>query len=478
MLSTRTKIVATLGPSANEPDVIEKLLRAGLTVGRVNMSHGSHAEHGARIVNFRKACESARLPGALLVDLCGPKIRTGTWPGGAPIPVREGDEVVFVSAGIEPRPGEIPTSIPGLHRDVRVGEPVLVEDGKIRLRAVRVMDGRVAARVEEGGAIAEKKGINLPGTDLSVPAISEKDLKDIAFAVEQGVDFVALSFVRKAQDVAGCREAVRKRGADIPIIAKIETPAAIENLDAILEESDGVMVARGDLAVEVSTAKVPLLQKEIIRKANRRNRLVITATQMLESMIDKSTPTRAEATDVANAVLDGTDAVMLSGETSVGKNPVAAVATMATIAREVENSPFFLERDEWAYSNDDDSRGLSISHAAVVACREYKAEAIVAFSESGKTAILLSKFKPKVPIFACTPHAATMRRMGMAWGTEPVQVPFGRSTDEMIAAGERVLLEKRLLQPGAKVIVTAGTLTAAGGTDMMKVLRLGQGTGR
>ncbi|MCU0723818.1 MAG: pyruvate kinase, partial [Planctomycetes bacterium] len=470
-----TKIVCTLGPACHEPDVLEKMLRAGMTVGRVNFSHGSHEEHGARIANFRTACGRSGIPAGILLDLCGPKIRTGTWPGGAPVTVKAGDSVTFVSAGVEAKPGEIPTSIPGLHRDVRAGEPVLVEDGKIRLRAVRVLEGRVVAEVEEGGAIAEKKGINLPGTALSVPAISEKDRKDIGFGVEQGVDFIALSFVRKPQDVLDCREEIRRRGGDIPIVAKIETPAAVENLDAILEATDGVMVARGDLAVEVSTARVPLLQKEIIRKSNQRNRVVITATQMLESMIDKSTPTRAEATDVANAVLDGTDALMTSGETSVGRHPVTTVATMATIAREVERSPFFLEREQWSYSEDDDTRGLSIAHAAVVACREYKADAIVAFSESGKTAILLSKFKPKVPIFACTPRPATVRRMGLTWGTEPVQVSFGRSTDEMIAAGERALLERGLLKPGAKVIVTAGTVTAAGGTDMMKVLRVGQG---
>jgi pyruvate kinase len=422
---------------------------------------------------LRSASTDAGRPCAVLLDLCGPKIRIGVLPGGGPLLLEPGDEIALVSEGFVPGPGEIPTTYPGLHADVKVGNAVLLADGRIRLRALKREEGRILTRVEEGGRLSERQGINLPGTDLSTPALSEKDLADLAYGADQGVDFVALSFVRKPGDVTACREALQRHGSSAPCIAKIEKPEAVERLDEILDASDGVMVARGDLAIEVSTARVPLLQKRILREAGRKALLAITATQMLESMTEKSLPTRAEAADVANAVLDGTDALMLSGETAVGRHPALTVRTMASIASEVEASPFFQERRARAFSEEDDSKDLSIAHAAYVACREFKADALVVYTESGSTARILSKFQPEVPIFALTPHAATLRRLQLVWGTEPIRIPFEKSVSDMIRAGEKTLLERSRVRPGDKIIITAGAVQVAGGTDMVKVSTVG-----
>ncbi|MHC4779679.1 MAG: pyruvate kinase, partial [Planctomycetota bacterium] len=352
---SRTKIVATLGPASSEPAVLESMLEAGLGVARINMSHGSHEEHASRIANLRSASESTGRTCGVLLDLCGPKIRTGEVEGGGCLQLLEDTSVTLVSSGYECVEGEISTNYPFLHADIRPGDTILISDGKIRLHALEASEGRVVAKVEEGGDLPSRQGINLPGTDLSTPALGEKDLADLAFGVEQGVDFVALSFVRHPQDVIQCKEALSRLGSSAPCVAKIEKPEAVDRLVDILKVTDGVMVARGDLAIEVSTARVPLLQKEILRQASRRSLLAITATQMLESMTHKTLPTRAEAADVANAVLDGTDALMLSGETAVGRHPALAVKTMASIAAEVEKSPFFLERAPTAFSEEDDS---------------------------------------------------------------------------------------------------------------------------
>ncbi|MHC5079058.1 MAG: pyruvate kinase [Planctomycetota bacterium] len=470
----RTKIVATLGPATDGPKTLEAMLREGLSVVRINMSHGTHEEHSRRLAALHLAGQATGRTFAVLVDLCGPKIRTGALEKGEPRLLTPGAEVTLVSAGFTPAPGEIPASYPHLHTDVRAGEPVLLSDGKIRLRALDAGDGRLRTRVEEGGLLNARQGINLPGTDLSIPALSEKDRKDLAFGVQQGADYVALSFVRAPKDVEACKAALAEESSRAQVIAKIEKPEALTQLEAILDVSDGVMVARGDLAIEVSTPKVPLFQKEIIAKANQGNRLVITATQMLESMVEKTLPTRAEATDVANAVLDGTDALMLSGETAVGRHPALVVRTMASIAHTVEQSPFFREKATRSISDEDDSRDLSIAHAAFVAYREYRAEALIVFTESGKTARILSKFKPDVPLFALTPHAETLRRLALVWGVTPVRIPETANVGEMITSGQQALLSSGILRGGEKVIITAGATRVAGGTDMLKVCRIGK----
>ncbi len=469
----KTKILATLGPASSGPAVLEALLRAGMGSARLNMSHGTHDEHARRVDALRDACKATGKACAVLVDLSGPKIRTGPLPGGTPLTLRRGDRLVLVSAGYETGPDEIPTTYADLHKDVKPGETLLLSDGWIRLTAENAGTGKVVARVEEGGRLAERQGINLPGTDLSTPALTEKDRVDLAFGVSLGADYVALSFVRKPEDVRACREASVRLGSKAPIIAKIEKPEAVSNLEGVLAESDGLMVARGDLAVEVSTSAVPILQKEIIRMANLRKKLVVTATQMLESMTSRRLPTRAEAADVANAVLDGTDAVMLSAETAVGKHPAVVVETMASILLAAERSRFFSGREATPYSEEDDSESLSIAHAAFTACREYHAEAVVVFTESGATARVLSKFKPDVPLIAMTPLEETARRLSLVWGAVPVLTRFESSLSDTIRNAEKSLLESGLLGAGAKVVLTAGAVTAAGGTDMLKVGRLG-----
>jgi pyruvate kinase len=463
----RTKIVATIGPASRDAQILEELVRAGADVLRLNFSHGTHDEH-ARVVRTAREIE-ARLgqPLALLQDLSGPKIRTGRVAGGQ-IELPDGARVAITTdESVVGTPELISTTYDALPRDVRRGDSILLDDGNLELRVLTVSSDRVECEVLDGGPLRSHKGMNLPGVRMSVPALTEKDRQDLAFGLEQGVDFVALSFVREASDVDELRDLIRALGHDVPVIAKIEKPQAVDNLEAILQAADGVMVARGDLGVEIGTEEVPTVQKRIIRAANEGGRVVITATQMLESMIDNPRPTRAEASDVANAILDGTDAVMLSGESAVGRFPIETVETMARIANFTE------EHDATAPELRPRGRGTAITRSlarvAASVADELGCKMIVAFTESGTTARLASGFRPRVPVVAVTPDDGVARQLALWWGVHPVRAEYVESSDELLAVGEDRLKERKLVKSGDTILILSGHSSAAAATNMLRV---------
>ncbi len=467
-----SKIVATLGPSTDTPDTLRKLFDAGVDVFRLNFSHGSQDEHAARIRAVRALATELGVYAGILLDLQGPKIRLGTFAGGGCV-LQDGQLfTITTEAGVTGSCDRATTSYPDFARDVKTGDPVLLADGSVRLRVLS-SDG-VAARceVESGGPISDRKGINLPGVTLSTHSMTRKDMSDLAFGLEQGIDMVALSFVRKAQDVLRLRVFLDERESKIPVIAKIEKPEAVQNLSSILEEADGVMVARGDLGVELPVEKVPFIQKAIIRRARKYGKFVITATQMLESMIENSYPTRAEVSDVANAIYDGTDAVMLSAETSAGKYPVAAVQMMARIALEAENSIRARGFQEPPTINNDSHADI-LAHAAYQTARAASVAAIVVFTRTGASARLVSRFRPPVPIYAFTSSEATARQLSVVFGTRPVLAPDVKSTDEMLGQVEAMLVDRKWLKPGDVVVFVAGQpIGWPGTTNMMKLHRI------
>ncbi|HYS05021.1 MAG TPA: pyruvate kinase [Candidatus Dormibacteraeota bacterium] len=471
----RTKIIATLGPATATPTALTGLLRAGVDVVRLNMSHGDHAAHARAIATTRRAAADLGRPVAVLADLQGSKGRVGSLAGGRPLVLRRGDVVTLTPRRVPGRPGLIPTSHRGLARDVRRGDPILLDDGRIELIVLRSRGQDVVVRVLAGGLLHEHKGMNLPGTDLTGGALTSKDRADLEFALRHGVDYLALSFVRSAGDVERVRRLLGRRGRRVPLIAKLEVRRAVERLPEILHAADGVMVARGDLGVEVPLERVPVLQKWILQEANRAGVIAITATQMLESMVEQPRPTRAEASDVANAIFDGTDVVMLSAETASGKFPLRAVAVMDRIIREAEKSGL-----HWPARSAGPPPGAglevrAVAHAAVDAAREWGARAIVVYTQTGETARVLSKLRPPCPIMALAPTEQARRRMALWWGVLPLAMRFSRSTDRMLRDGERALLAARLLKRGARVVVVSGTSPQAGATNLMKLHRLGEG---
>jgi pyruvate kinase len=463
----RTKIVATIGPASRDSRVLEGLVQAGVNVLRLNFSHGTHEEH-AWVVKAAREIE-ARLdrPLALLQDLSGPKIRTGRVAGGE-IELRDGARVAITTdESVEGTPDLISTTYRALPLDVKEGDRILLDDGNLELRVIEVARKRVECEVVDGGPLRPNKGMNLPGVRLSVPALTEKDRRDLAFGLEQGVDYVALSFVRGAADIEEIQDLMHSLGHDVPVIAKIEKPEAVENLAAILELTDGVMVARGDLGVEIGTEEVPTVQKRIIAAANTAGRVVITATQMLESMIDNPRPTRAEASDVANAILDGTDAVMLSGESAVGRFPVEAVETMARIADYTEK--------HHASAADRNPRGpgpgitRSLARVAASVAAELGCKIIMALTESGVTARLASGFRPGVPVVAVTSNQAVCRQLALWWGVVPVRRQEAESSDELQATGEERLKARGLARKGDTILILSGQSTIAAATNMLRV---------
>ncbi|MBI1854095.1 MAG: pyruvate kinase [Planctomycetes bacterium] len=468
--SGRTKIVATIGPATATPARIEKLIRAGADVLRLNSSHGTEASREGLFRAARRASARVGSGTAILVDLQGPKIRTGPLEGGVPFRARVGDRLVVTTRPIVGRPGLVSTGYRRLAREVSPGDRILVADGAIELRALSVSGPDVACRVVVGGMFGERKGINLPGVRTRVTIPTAKDLRDLRLAVEWGADLIALSFVRGPEDVRRLRCALGRHA--IPIVAKIEKPEAVLHLDAILDECEGVMVARGDLGVEMPVERVPLLQKEIIRRANAHVRLVITATQMLESMMDNPRPTRAEASDVANAVLDGTDAVMLSGETAAGKFPIEAVRVMDRIVRATEAGAATSRANENVLAIDG-SVYRATAHAACTAALESRARAIVVFTTSGRTAQYLAKLRPCVPIVAVTPSESVRRQLAIAWGVTAVVARTGRTTDALLRAGDAAIRQSRILRRGDPVVVVAGTTPVRGATNLLKVTRVG-----
>jgi pyruvate kinase len=465
-----TKIVATIGPASRDPRMLERLVRAGANVLRLNFSHGTHEEH-AEVVRAAREIE-ARLgqPLALLQDLSGPKIRTGRMKGGE-IELRSGERLsITTDESVEGTRELISTTYHALPRDVREGDLILLDDGNLELRVLGVAHGRVETEVVDGGPLGSHKGMNLPGVRMSVPALTEKDRGDLAFGLTQGVDYVALSFVRQAADVEEVKSLIRaaELGHDVPVVAKIEKPEAVENLAAILAVSDGVMVARGDLGVEIGTEEVPTLQKKIIAAANAAGRVVITATQMLESMIENPRPTRAEASDVANAILDGTDAVMLSGESAVGRFPVQAVETMARIADFTEQNAVASTREN-ARKGPGTAITRSLSRVAVSVANELGCKRILAFTESGITARLVSGHRPRVPVVAVTHEEAVCRQLALWWGVVPVRAELSESSDELLVQGEARLKAEGLARAGDTILILSGHSNIAAATNMLRV---------
>jgi pyruvate kinase len=461
-----SKIVCTIGPASSSPRIIERLFRAGMDVARLNFSHGSHQDHAQTIQLLRATAARLKKPIAILADLQGPKIRTGALAGGGPVQLREGQKFVITTARVLGDSTRVNTIFKPLPREVHRGDRILLSDGLIELRVLQVRGREVICRVVNGGVLGQHKGINLPGVKLRVPALTSKDRQDLAFALKHEADYIAVSFVRRPEDVILAKSLIRRAGKDTPVIAKLEKPEAIENLDAILRVADGVMVARGDLGVEMSPERVPVVQKTIIAKAREFRRPVITATQMLESMTENPRPTRAEASDVANAIFDGSDAVMLSAETASGHYPVEAVSIMARIIEEAESSI-----TEFPRPSPQERLKVAETVAELVchACRELHMRVIAVFTHSGFTARLISRYRPMVPIIAFSPEVQTRRRMALIWGVRPRSIPDVRKIDGLAEVAEKRLLEERLVRKGDVIGIVAGTpMGIRGTTNFMK----------
>ena len=473
----RNKIVATVGPSSSSRAMLLALMQAGADVFRLNFSHGQHADLAETVALIRELSRDRRRAVAILGDLQGPKIRAGMMRGGS-MDLTAGEVVVITTDDVLGENGLIPTTYQALPQDVSVGDRVLLDDGLLELHVENVQDGQVHCRVLVGGILKNRKGMNLPGVNVSAPALTEKDLVDLDFSIGQELDYLALSFVRSAADVVQLKELLYKRQSAMRVIAKIEKPEAVENFDEILEVSDGIMVARGDLGVEIHPEKVPLIQKRIIRQCNLAGKPVITATQMLESMVHSPRPTRAETSDVANAILDGTDAVMLSAETASGKFPVEAVAMMVRVAEDVESDPQLQERLFHPLSEQSGYRRLpeAIGQAACRVAESVGAAAILAFTQTGSTAALVAKYKPPVPVFAVTPSHVVRRRMALYAGVRSIRVDIEGDTEAQIRSVEESVLDAGALQKGDVVIITMGSpVSDPGTTNLLKIHRLGTG---
>jgi pyruvate kinase len=462
----RTRIVCTIGPSSASPAVLRTMISAGMDVARMNFSHGDHETHRQVATNVREAAEDAGRPVALLGDLQGPKIRTGALESAFQRLVR--GRTVFLMAEPRKAENEIEVSHHELVEALRRGDRVLLDDGRIELLVKSVEDGRAECSVVRGGLLGERKGVSVPGRTLPLPALTEKDLEDLKLAVELGVDYLALSFVRKAEDILACQQHLSDHGCRAGVIAKLEKLEAIRNLSKILEVADAVMVARGDLGVELKLGDLPAVQKEVIDRANRAGVPVITATEMLESMVTSNRPTRAEASDVANAIWDGTDAVMLSQETSVGAHPVEAVRAMARICFAAQRHPAFQRAPQmW---REPGQVGSAIAHAAATAADELGARVIIAFTESGTTALRCSKARPRVPVIAASPHPEVLRKTALYSGVIPLLVSPGTDTDNMVANATSAARDGGLVRAGDRVVVVAGVpVGLAGQTNLIKV---------
>ena len=469
------KIVATWGPAVSSYDHTLELIRAGVNVARLNMSHGTYNVHEGIYRNIRRAEIEVGRPIAVLADLQGPKIRLGKFEGG-PYDLEVGDEFAITTRDVVGTRELAGTTHKGLPGDVRPGDPLLVDDGKVGLRAVRVTEDTVYTVVEVPGAVSNNKGINLPGVAVNVPALSEKDEQDLRWALALGADYIALSFVRDAADITRVHEIMDEEGIRLPVIAKIEKPQAVDNLEEIVAAFDGIMVARGDLGVEMPLERVPVVQAEAVALARRNAKPVIVATQVLESMIENPRPTRAEASDCANAVLDGADAVMLSGETSVGAYPVEAVATMARIIESTEEHA--LDRIE-PLGAAPRTQGGALTLAASEVADFIGARYICVFTESGDTVRRMSRLRRPIPIIGFTPDPETRRRMELTWGARSYLVPRVESTDEMFAQADELLLEHSRAELGDKVVMIAGSPPGiVGTTNTLRIHRMGESTGK
>ncbi|WP_400161857.1 pyruvate kinase [Brevibacillus sp. TJ4] len=469
----KSKIVCTIGPASESVEMLKKLIFAGMNVARLNFSHGSHEEHAARIANIRQAAEETGKPVAILLDTKGPEIRTGTLSVDA-VELVEGERIILTTEEVAGTAERVSITYGQLTEDVKPGDTILIDDGLIGLSVEEVKGNDIVCLIRNGGTLKSKKGVNVPGVKINLPGITEKDAQDIVFGIQQGVDFIAASFVRKASDILEIRQILEQNNASIDIIAKIENQEGVDNVDEILDVCDGLMVARGDLGVEIPAEEVPLVQKQLIKKCNERAKPVITATQMLDSMQRNPRPTRAEASDVANAIFDGTDAIMLSGETAAGKYPLESVQTMDRIAvraeqelnyREILNTQAMLKQVTIT-----DAISQAVSNAAL----DLNAAAIITATESGHTARMVSKFRPKAPIVAVTPHAHVIRRLSLVNGVYPVHGVMANTTDEMLEMSVQEALRSGFVRHGDLVVITAGVpVREVGTTNLMKIHVIG-----
>ena len=466
----RTKIICTIGPSTRRADTIKRLAKAGMDMARLNFSHGTHADHEETIKLIRAASEELGRPIGVLADLQGPKIRVGTFPGGA-VELRVGEPFVVTTRETPGGPGIASTSYKGLAEDLSPGAPILLDDGRLRLQVEKIDGPDIHCQVIEGGLLKDHKGLNLPGAPLRIELPTPKDVEDLVFGVDQGVDYFGVSFVRSVEDLRRVRNLIRERGAEIPLVPKIEKREAVDHIHEIADEADALMIARGDLGVELPPEEVPPIQKEIIGICNRKGIPVITATQMLESMIHDSSPTRAEASDVANAVLDGSDAVMLSGETAVGEYPVEATAMMHRIALLIERKIEVRSKGWEANRRADIATETAIGQAACSAADVVAARAIVALTQSGATAARISQFRPGKPILAFSPKTETVNRMTLLWGVTPFLLT-GRcqNESEAIEVLKKALRDDGFVRPGDRLIFTAGLpFGIPGNTNMLRI---------
>src|SRR5271163_692348 len=467
----RAKIVCTIGPASSKPEMVERLVSAGMDVARLNFSPGAPAEHAQRVAAIRHASGVHEKPIAILGDLQGPKIRTGKLAGGGKINLSVGQKFVITTENVAGNVDGVSTTFQQLPHVVHRGDRILLSDGEIALRVQSTQGRKVITRVEDGGELGEHQGINLPGVKLEIPSLTPKDRKDLLFALSLGVDYLALSFVRSARDVKAAKAAVARARKTTPVIAKLEKPEAIENLDEILSVADGVMVARGDLGVEMNPEQVPVVQKQIIARARNTLVPVITATQMLDSMTQNPRPTRAEASDVANAIFDGSDALMLSGETAAGLYPLESVMMMDRIIREAEASVTQLPRP--ARSGNLQINEV-IAEAICHAAEELHLKVVAVFTEKGSSSGLVSKYRPRAPIVAFSPIQETRRRLALYWGVLPRSMSAVHDIDRLAATAEKRLLEEKLVKRGDIIGVVAGTpIGTTGSTNLMRLLRIG-----
>lgn len=468
----RTKIVCTLGPATGSAAVVKRLIKAGMNVARFNLSHGTYAEHSRRIQTVRRASHQLGIPVAILIDLPGPKYRTGELRNGQAT-LKRGSQLILTARRVKGDDQVIPINFPTFAQDVKVGDTVLLDDGAMQLKVLEKQGSDVKCKVVVGGVLMARRGLMVPGMSISTPFITDTMREGISFAIKQGADYLALSFVSNARDIASARAILCENDAAIPVVAKIERGAAVDEFDSILTASDGIMIARGDLGLDIPLEKVPLVQKEIIRKCNQVGKPVITATQMLESMVNFPRPTRAEVTDVANAIFDGTDAIMLSGETSIGRYPVQAVKIMGKIAQEAEGripyEQMLTERGRWLESKTDELISYNACHTA----QRLGAVAVVAFTQSGSTAGRVSKYRPRVPILAITGDSGVAGKLALRWGVYPFQVTVASSVEELFATGANLCKQLGLGKPGDLVVITGGIpVGVAGSTNLLKVERI------
>jgi pyruvate kinase len=465
----RAKIVVTIGPASHSRERLRDLIVAGMDVARLNFSHGDHSFHRQSIETIRELSEELKTTVSIMQDLQGIKIRTGLLENGKAVELVPNQRFLITTRPITGNSEGVSVTYDDRLPDVETGGRILLSDGLIELEVLSASGSDIACRVITGGTLAEKQGINLPGVKIAAPALTSKDLRDLDFGIDLAVDYIALSYVRRAEDVLALSEKLNDRNADIPIIAKLERPVAIENLDEILKVCHGVMVARGDLGVEMAPEKVPVVQKHIIEKANRSRKIVIIATQMLESMVYSRRPTRAEASDVANAIFDGTDALMLSAETASGCFPAESVQTMAKIIKEAEKLEFHspLQKEP---EQDSLSFPEAVCDSAYHASRSIKTRAIIAFTQTGSTARLISKYRPRAQLLACTPHENIVRRMSLYWGVEPLQMQQINNVDELFQELENLLLKQKLVEKGDNIIILTGApIIEKGHTSLMKL---------